>query len=50
MYVIRDSWRLNVHLNLNNVQELEELEDNLVEKDESSPFLPSNKLRQEVLA
>lgn len=50
VYVIRDSWRLNVHLNLNNVQELEELENNLVEEDKSSPYLPGNKLRQEVLA
>jgi hypothetical protein len=47
--VIEDAWRMNVHLNPDNITDIEELEKMLVEEDEASPFLPGNKLKQELL-
>lgn len=48
VYVIKDSWRLNVHLNLEN-KELNELENELVEEDLTSPFNIENKLNKRAL-
>lgn len=47
--VLEDAWRMNVHLNLDNVADVDELEEQLVEADETCPFLPGNKLKQELL-
>jgi len=49
VYVIEDAWRMNVHRNPDNITDIEALEAELVEEDESSPFLPGNKLKQELL-
>ena len=47
--VIEDAWRMNVHLNLANTTDIDELERRLVEPDEQCQFLPGNKLKQELL-
>lgn len=45
VYVIEDAWRMNVHLNPENVTELAELEAKLVEDDPDSAYLAGNKLK-----
>ena len=50
VFVIEDAWRMNVHRNPDNITDIETLERTLVEEDESSPFLPGNKLKQELIA
>ena len=47
--VLEDAWRMNVHRNPDNLTDIDELEDQLVEADETCPFLPGNKLKQELL-
>jgi mannose-6-phosphate isomerase-like protein (cupin superfamily) len=47
--VLEDAWRMNVHRNPDNITDIEMLERELVEEDETSPFLPGNKLKQELL-
>lgn len=47
--VLEDAWRMNVHLNPNDVTEIDDLEDALVESDSSSPFLPGNRIKVEAL-
>jgi hypothetical protein len=49
VYVIEDAWRMNVHRNPDNITDIETLERELVEEDETCPFLPGNKLKQELL-
>ena len=48
--VLEDAWRMNVHLNVTNTQDIDALEEELVESDEASPFLPGNKLKTELLS
>jgi len=50
VFVIEDAWRMNVHRNPDNITDIETLERMLVEEDETSPFLPGNKLKQELIA
>ena len=50
VHVLEDSWRMNVHLNENDSEDLEELQDRMVEDDPSSPFLADNTLRKELLS
>jgi quercetin dioxygenase-like cupin family protein len=45
VFVIEDAWRMNVHLNPKNITDIEALEAELVEDDETSPFLPGNKMK-----
>jgi hypothetical protein len=47
--VLEDAWRMNVHRNPDNLTDIDELEEQLVEDDEQCPFLPGNKLKQELL-
>ena len=49
VHVIEGAWRMNVHLNLANTTDIDELERRLVEPDEQCQFLPGNKLKQELL-
>jgi len=49
VFVIEDAWRMNVHRNPDDIRDIEMLEKILVEEDEASPFLPGNKLKQELL-
>jgi len=49
VYIIEDAWRMNVHLNLENITDMEELEEQLVEPDKDCQFLPGNKLKQDLL-
>lgn len=49
VYVIEDAWRMNVHLNVENVTDLDRLEELLIEDDPTSPFLAGNKLKTELL-
>lgn len=49
VFVMQDAWRMNVHRNADNITDIDALEAELVEEDENSPFLPGNKLKQEVL-
>ena len=42
VYVVEDAWRMNVHLNVGNIQDIETLEAELVKDDPASPFLPGN--------
>ena len=49
VYVIKDAWRMNVHLNPWNVTDIDEIESDLVELDERSPFLFGNKIKQDLL-
>lgn len=50
VFVIEDAWRMNVHRNPDNIRDIDVLEPQLVEEDENSPFLPGNKLKQEMIA
>ncbi len=50
VHVIEDSWRMNVHLNDDDSEDLEELQDRMIEDDPSSPFLADNTLRKELLS
>jgi quercetin dioxygenase-like cupin family protein len=45
VFVLEDAWRMNVHLNPKNITDIEALEAELVEDDETSPFLPGNKMK-----
>lgn len=47
--VLEDAWRITVHLNPKDLTDIEELENSLVEADESSMFLPGNKVGMEML-
>jgi quercetin dioxygenase-like cupin family protein len=47
--VIEDAWRATVHRNHQALTDIGELEDSLVEPDETSMFLPGNKLKCEAI-
>lgn len=49
VFVMEDAFRMNVHLNPENITDIETLEAELVEDDETSPFLPGNKIKSELL-
>ncbi len=49
VYVMEDAWRMNVHRNPDNITDIDALEAELVEADASSPFLPGNKMKQDLL-
>ena len=48
--VIEDAWRMNVHLNPDNLSDIDAIEAMIAEHDESSKFLPGNRLKQEMIA
>jgi len=49
VYILEDAWRMNVHLNLENIIDLDILENELVDTPEDCAFLPGNILKKEYL-
>lgn len=49
VHVLEDAWRITVHQNREGLTDIGELEDSLVEQDETSMYLPGNKLKPEAL-
>lgn len=45
VFVLEDAWRMNVHRNPENIRNIQELEAELVESDETSAFEPGNLLK-----
>lgn len=49
LHIVEDAWFMTVHQNRKGLTDIGELEDSLVEQDETSMYLPGNKLRPESL-